>query len=286
MVRNRTLALGMASLMVACAAPGPGGGELALTDTPLYGKFVWSDLITDDVSAAQAFYGPLLGWTFEQTRRPGGGDYTLIVSRGGRYVGGMVLQPDPGDGVDYSRWLGYLAVPDIDESVNYTSATGGEVVRAAHDLGTVARAAVVIDPQGAVVGLIHSDRGYPADLPGVGVGEVAAHELLAGDAVAAAGWYTPLAEFSVREEQRSRGTYRWLVASGRDRAGIMQRPDDRVQPTWVTHFRVEDLADSVALVERLGGQVLLAPAQEVRGGSLAVVTDPTGALLALSGPQN
>src|SRR5258705_4371031 len=30
----------------------------------LPGKFVWADLVTDDLAAAQNFYGRLFGWTF------------------------------------------------------------------------------------------------------------------------------------------------------------------------------------------------------------------------------
>jgi predicted enzyme related to lactoylglutathione lyase len=272
-------------MLVACASPGPGGGTFDLTDTPLHGKFVWNDLITDDPQAARAFYGGLFDWTFVDTQRPSGGNYTLIVAPSGRYVGGIVRQADPGDGVDYSRWLAYLAVPDIDESVDYANDSGGRIVVPARDIGKLARVAVIIDAQGAVVGLIHSNRGYPMDIDAA-AGEVAAHELLAADGRAAAEWYTPVAGFTVRDEQRPGGTYHWLVASGTPRAGIMQRPDDRVQPTWLTHFRVDDLAASVAKVQALGGQVLLAPSADVRGGSLAVAADPTGALLALSGPAN
>src|SRR5262245_11723679 len=32
----------------------------------LPGKFVWADLVTDDVAAAQKFYGQLFGWTFRE----------------------------------------------------------------------------------------------------------------------------------------------------------------------------------------------------------------------------
>ena len=35
----------------------------------LPGKFVWIDLITQDVAAAQSFYGELFGWTFREGRR-------------------------------------------------------------------------------------------------------------------------------------------------------------------------------------------------------------------------
>lgn len=37
----------------------------------LVGKFIWADLVTDDVAAARKFYGALFGWTWLDY----GGDY-------------------------------------------------------------------------------------------------------------------------------------------------------------------------------------------------------------------
>ncbi|MDX1380917.1 MAG: hypothetical protein R3233_07340, partial [Xanthomonadales bacterium] len=106
-------ALALAMWLGACT--GTGGidpAALPLSAQPLIGKFVWHDLVTDDVPAARRFYGRLLGWEFEDSQRPGGGDYTLIKA-GGRYLGGIVQRPD-GPGEDYSRWLPYLSVADVD----------------------------------------------------------------------------------------------------------------------------------------------------------------------------
>jgi predicted enzyme related to lactoylglutathione lyase len=80
---------------------------------------------------------------------------------------------------------------------------------------------------------------------------------------------------------RRGGEYIILRAQGRERAGIMERPDARVEPLWLTHFAVADVEAAARRAAELGGRVLLAPAAELREGTLAVVTDPTGAILAL-----
>ena len=41
----------------------------------LPGKFVWADLVTDDVPAARTFYGRLFGWTFRDV-----GKYTIAAN--------------------------------------------------------------------------------------------------------------------------------------------------------------------------------------------------------------
>ena len=61
----------------------------------------------------------------------------------------------------------------------------------------------------------------------------------------------------------------------------MQRPGDSIKPFWLTHFGVEDVNDAARRVMELGGTVILAPDAEFRHGQLALVTDPSGAILAL-----
>jgi hypothetical protein len=44
---------------------------------------------------------------------------------------------------------------------------------------------------------------------------------------------------------------------------------------------VADPAAAAARAESLGGRILLAPSPEVREGTIAIVADPSGAILAL-----
>ena len=117
-----------------------GGGrvtDMPLSAEPLAGKFVWHDLMTDDVAVARRFYGGLFGWSFESTTGPNGGDYTLITA-GSQLVGGMVQLADPA-GEDYSRWLGYLSVPDVDEAGAFAQSKGGITVVGPLDLPNIGR---------------------------------------------------------------------------------------------------------------------------------------------------
>lgn len=267
-------------IVVACSATAPlPAGKLALSSEPLLGKFVWHDLMTDDVAAARRFYGGLLGWEFEQTTHPRGGDYTLIRA-GGHYLGGMVLLEDPA-GADFSRWLPYLSVADVDAAVASTESAGGAALVGPLDLGDIGRAAAVSDPQGAVLGLLRSRIGDPDDSLAPAPGRVVWNELLAADDAGAAAFYSSLAGFEVATMPRRGGEYTVLRAQGRERAGIMPRPDTRLEPLWLTYFAVADVTAATKRAAELGGKVLLAPAPELRDGRLAVVTDPSGALLAL-----
>ena len=259
-----------------------GGGrvtDMPLSSEPLAGKFVWHDLMTDDVAAARRFYGELFGWSFESTTGPNGGDYTLITSDS-QLIGGMVQLADP-VGEDYSRWLGFLSVPDVDEAVAFAQSKGGSTVAGPLDLPNIGRAAAILDPQGAVVGLLRSRIGDPVDQDIDQAGRVVWNELLAEDDLKAADFYSIVSGVQVKLAERGEGRYVYLRAQDRDRAGIMLRPADDIEPLWLTHFAVEDPAAAARRVSELGGTVLLEPSSELRDGSLAVVTDPTGAILAL-----
>lgn len=263
----------------ACSTTGDGGVDVPLSDRPLVGKFVWHDLITDDVGAVRRFYGGLLGWKFVRTSHPVAEDYTLIVS-GGQFVGGIVYLEDTGT-EDYSRWLPYLSVADVDAAVGLTVSAGGAAVVEPLELGAVGRAAAVTDPQGAVLGLLRSRIGDPDDSASAPPGGVIWNELLAADDADAADFYRALAGFDAVSIDRRGGDYTMLRAQDRDRAGILQRPDDRVTPQWLTHFAVADVARAARRTAELGGEVLLPPSADLREGTLALVADPMGAVFAL-----
>ena len=86
--------------------------------------------------------------------------------------------------------------------------------------------------------------------------------------------------FDVNRIERRGGEYTMLSNGGVYRAGILQNPTDW-KPAWLTHFAVADPAAAAGRVEALGGRVLLAPTPEVREGTVAIVADPSGAILAL-----
>lgn len=253
--------------------------DFPLSEEPLTGKFVWHDLITDDVDQAKRFYSGLLGWSFEDTTHPNGGDYTLITA-GQRFVGGMVKLDDPAD-LEYSRWLGYLSVADVDQAVAFTRSEGGSAVAGPLDLPGIGRAAAIQDPQNAVVGLLRSKHGDPDDSLQAGRGMVVWEELLAADDLAASSFYAALAGFQLVDQHRERGIYRVLMSQGQKRAGIMQRPSDETAPFWLTHFGVKNVEEAARRAAELGGEVLLGPDPGFRQGLLAVVVDPGGAILAL-----
>lgn len=253
---------------------------MSFSEEPLVGKVVWNDLITDDLESARRFYGQMFGWTFETSSRPGGREYVLARA-GDIYVAGLVPADPAADGVELSRWLPYVSVEDVDGAVSRAEA-GGATVAVAPRKVSLGEVAAIVDPEGAVIGLARSDIGDPDDrTTAAGPGRVLWTELLSDDPDAAGAFYASVVGYDVRTIERRGGTYTLLANRGSDRAGILPNPTESWDPVWLTYIGVEDPAASAALARELGGQVLLAASPEVREGTMAVVTDPSGAVLVL-----
>jgi uncharacterized protein len=111
------------------------------------GALSMNQLNTSDPEAAQAFYGDLFGWRFEQvsTEPPYWGVY-----RGERLNGGMMPLP-PGSPAP-SHWLVYFGIDDLDAAADQIGAAGGTVMVPAQEVPG-GRFLVAQDPQGAVFAL-------------------------------------------------------------------------------------------------------------------------------------
>lgn len=83
--------------------------------------------------------------------------------------------------------------------------------------------------------------------------------------------------------QRGDRAYDLATLDGRVVAAIGSGPSDTTA-TWTTYIGVDDVEAAVANVEAAGGTVVAPPLRAGSAGRLALVTDPTGANLALWEP--
>jgi predicted enzyme related to lactoylglutathione lyase len=269
------------ALVAACATvPGPDLSGMTFTSEPLVGKVIWRDLITEDIDAARRFYGGLFGWEFEESKGADGRRYVL-ARHGNVYVSGIVPVASPGDGMRLSRWLPYVSVADVDAAVARSASAGAAVAVAARNVN-LGRVAAIVDPEGAVLGFAQSDIGDPDDRTTAGApGRPVWSELLSDDPEAAAAFYRSVVGYEVRRIARRGGTYTILGSAGVDRAGILANPTTQWRPLWLTYFAVSDPEAAAERARELGGRILLKPSPQIREGSMAVVTDPSGAVLVL-----
>lgn len=267
------LLLAAASCAKAPALPsGPSGAN------HVPGKFVWHALLTDDVDGARRFYGSLLGWQFETVGTDG--KYNVIRS-GRKDVGTLVLVEPPSPGERITQWLSFVSVDDVNATTGLFKRKG-RVYRGPTDIPEFGRVAIVADPLGAPLALIRTAKGDPPDGDEPAQHEWLWREYVAANPESAFAFYHSAFGYNAKVElEGEHGPY-WVLRSGEHgRAGGFRCPWPTVKPNWLPYVRVEDAAEAAHKVESLGGKVLLAPSPSIRNGSLAIVADPQGAVLAL-----
>ena len=112
------------------------------------GKIGWNELVTSDPAGAIKFYTTLFGW--ETEKFPGtGNDYTLWKHDGQAFGGVMATPPNNAP----TMWTNYVMVEDIDATVAKSTSLGGKTCMPPMDIPEVGRIAIIMDPQGATIGL-------------------------------------------------------------------------------------------------------------------------------------
>ena len=241
----------------------------AITKTPTgqhqVGKFVWFDLLTEDVEAAQTFYKELFGWRFEGKSS----DYSVIYS-GEKPIGGIAPHESKDPEVLESLWLASLSVENIDRAVSATKARYGKVLDGPFDVKGRGRMAVIRDPEGAELVLIRAAGGDPVDAA-VNPGEWLWVDLFTRDAKTANDFYGALAGYTT-ETVKTEGDHSYNLLKRNDRAfaGVVELPWEEVEPNWLPYIKVVDLAATISQAEKLGGILIL------RLENVAVIADPTG----------
>jgi predicted enzyme related to lactoylglutathione lyase len=173
-------------------------------------------------------------------------------------------------------------VPDVGAAVELVQQAGGEVHREPKDLPNRGRFALVSDPQGALVALLRSTGGDPPDVREVIEGAWLWTELWTHDVEAAIAFYQDLAGYE-REltDTGLQQPYHVLTRGDRARGGVAQLARQEVRSNWLPYILVDRPGDLLPRVEELGGRVVFAPDNDVREGTVAVIQDPTGAVLAI-----
>jgi predicted enzyme related to lactoylglutathione lyase len=266
----------------ACSLAGGGPVIPPLTtvsgNARLPGKFVWADLVTDDVPAARKFYSALFGWTFRDL-----GNYT-IASNDERPLCGMFQRARPANQPQAKpRWVGYLSVSSVAKAGRAVTEGGGRVLAAPQKFRDRGEQAVFADSEGAIFGVVKSSSGDPQDfLPEPG--DWIWVQLLSRNARNAAEFYRDVGGYEVVEQASGKQSSDYVLASkGYARATVRTIPAARqqIQPNWLLFVRVKNIGESLMQAKQLGGKVLIEPKPELFNGKVAVIADPTGAAIGL-----
>lgn len=109
------------------------------------------------------------------------------------------------------------------------------------------------------------------------------NELVTPDTVKAKKFYTELLGWTAVEMPMSSGTYTVFKVGETNAGGMYQITEQmgKVPPHWIGYITVDDVDAMVKKTEKLGGKVCMPPMDIPGVGRMAMITDPTGATIAL-----
>jgi hypothetical protein len=248
-----------------------------MSNADIRGRFVWHELMTTDPQAAGAFYSKVLPWKTQPSGMP---DYTLWMA-GKTQAGGLMAQAESARQAGAPpSWLVYIGTPDVDATAAAAERLGGKVLKAAADIPTVGRFAVLSDPQGAAFA-VFTPSSQPAG--GAPPSSFSWHELATSDQQGAVAFYSELFGWSrgPTHDMGPSGTYQLVEHGGTQVGGIYKLMDTSKAPHWLTYIQVASVDRAAAAAKAAGGRVTQGP-MEVPGGSrIAQILDPQGGAFAV-----
>lgn len=243
----------------------------------ILGRHVWSELMTTDVTAAEAFYDKVVGWTSKRSANPGM-EYYEFSRPDGVSVAGLMKRPAD---MPMSLWAMYLAVPNLDDAAAKLGRLGGATISEVIAVPTVGRMQMVKDPQGAgfyIIQLDHPENSVDQDPP---VGDASWLELMTTDAPAAMKFYQDMFGWQPTDamDMGADGKYQMFNRGSRMIGGMMNKPKQLAQmpPFWGIYFRVPDIDAAVARIKANGGQIMNGPMEVPGGDKIVNALDPQGA---------
>jgi hypothetical protein len=246
-------------------------------------NFVWYELMTTDDSAAQDFYGKVVGWKSQDAGQPGM-KYTLLAAGDAPVAGLMALPKEACDAGARPGWIGYVGVDDVDVCAQRITKAGGKTHVPPTDIPGIGRFAMVADPQGSAFSLFKAaaPMGQPptdSNKPGL----VGWHELYALDGEKAFPFYAEMFGWTKAEamDMGEMGVYQLFAAGGAPIGGMMTKPPNVPMPFWNYYFQVDGIGGAMERLKAGGGQVINGPMQVPGDSWIVQAVDSQGAMFSL-----
>lgn len=248
-------------------------------------RFCWHGVVSTDVDRAKAFFTEAIGWKAQTVDM--GGEMTMFVAN---EIPRAHLSAPPMEGVP-SHISSYLRVEDVDAAVKAAADNGGAVMVPGTDI-PVGRFAVVTSPTGGPLSLFREADESSENAPSDDLGAFHWIECHSTDAATDTAWLEKSfglqsAPMELPEGQEGPpGGYTLLKDDAGDvMGGIMTQQMPGAPSFWLTWIAIDDCDDCAKRVETHGGQVLSPPVDMKGIGRMAVVQEPTGAVLGIIKPE-
>lgn len=242
------------------------------------GRFCWLALRTPDVAKARAFYGHVVGWSFD----PGNPQMPMATFSG---KNGPVAHVEVV--ANRASFGSYVVVADLGAAVKRAVAAGGRVAGDVVTIPGIGAMREVEDGDGAAFSLFQPESAEQAQRVS-GPGAFLWNELHARDEKAATAFLTAVVGYSVDVMPFAGMEYRVLKskdgAAKESLAGVMKTMNPQAPSQWVPYLHVDDV-DAARARAVDNGATALGDAVSADGiGRFAVLVDPQGAVFAVMTP--
>lgn len=256
--------------------------------TYTHGKFVWYEhWFRDDkqLERAKSFYEQLFGWTIAKQEMQGQTYWTISL---GDMPIGLLAVPDKYKGKP--TWMGYVSVPDVDKVFAAAGEGGAEPIGDPMQMEGIGRFAHFKGPAGAVFGVVKQEKGdMPDQKPQVG--QPSWMELWVRgprQKKQALDFYTGAVGYKEQSFPMGKNkAYTMLAWDDHPWAGVDRAPRRKYAGHWVPYIVVDDVNATVKKarkLKKLRARVVERPVDVDKVGRVAVLEDPTGALIGLIAP--
>jgi uncharacterized protein len=238
----------------------------------------WVSLMARELTTAQAFYGPLLGWSFQDGVH-GFGPYVRAVLDGVEVAG---IGATGGQWQPPVAWTTYFGTESADDTASRIRERGGTVAIGPlpFDAGRIVLAS---DLTGAAFGIWEGDLGCNSSVrsPGAPVWI----ELRTADPFEAALFYGEVFRWDERDPDRFEVRYEneRVVMRAEHRSVAALRRAEGVGAHWEVFFSVADTDRAVQRAVELGGAVA-GPVMDTPYGRVARLRDSEGGLFSVITP--
>ncbi len=205
----------------------------------LLGRPLWYELMTTNLTGAEAFYRTVVGWSsapFVGAPQP----YTLFNRSGEIPVAGVMTTPADVNAPPF--WAMYVGVPKLEDAAAHIKRLGGSECSPVIEVPTVGRMQMMTDPQGAAFYIYEPASSEQQPEAAAEVGEASWHELMTTDAPAAMTFYSEVFGWQPSEalDMGPMGMYHMFNRPHGMIGGMMNKPPEMAQvpPNWQIYFRV------------------------------------------------
>ncbi|TML87591.1 MAG: VOC family protein [Actinobacteria bacterium] len=117
------------------------------------------------------------------------------------------------------------------------------------------------------------------------VGKFVWHEQVSSDPKQAQDFYTQLFRWDTEVFKPGELDYTMISSGGQSHGGFSKALEGAPPPHWLSHVRVENLAETIEKAKGAGGKLAAGPFEMAEVGRIAILTDPQGAFISAYQPE-